>query len=248
MGETTRASMESTEERVSSLFQSVILILLGFVVAAFVAGIGRDAFLSAGLLAPDTIETRAATDALQFFGFGLAVVVWLGLTRDWDLVDVRVPTREDLGWFVGGTVVLIVGGFLVGYLFQLLGLPPAENQVIERGRENPRYFLYMIPITLLLVGPAEELLFRGGVQGLLRRTWGPNAAIVIAGLLFGFVHLFALTDVGSQFAYVAVAALLGMVLGALYEWSGNILVPAAVHGVYNVTIYVLGYFEIIGGL
>jgi hypothetical protein len=105
----------------------------------------------------------------------------------------------------------------------------------------------MIPVAILLVGPFEELVFRGGVQGILRRTWGPGVAIVVASVLFGLVHWIALTGAGgSRVPYVTVAATLGLVLGYLYERSRNLVVPAVVHGLYNTVLFGAQYLSATG--
>lgn len=242
-----RSSDGPLGERAGTLLQSVIILLLAWVVAGLVANLSRD-LLAAALFARGSPEAGAVVTIAQFVGFGLAVGVWMWITRDWTLVDVRSPNRRDLLWFAGGVAALVALYLLASLLFSLLGVSTAQNRVIERGMETPRYLLYMLPITLLFVGPAEELLFRGAVQGTLRRAWGANTAIVLAGLLFGAVHLVGLTGTGSQFAYAGVAAVLGMVLGALYERSGTILVPAAVHGTYNVVQFAFVYLRVIGAV
>lgn len=90
----------------------------------------------------------------------------------------------------------------------------------------------MVPISLLLVAPGEELIFRGVVQGLFRRAYGPVPAILITSALFGVAHYLALSGSG-KLVYVAVAAILGLVLGTVYELSDNLVVPTLAHGVWN---------------
>lgn len=41
----------------------------------------------------------------------------------------------------------------------------------------------------MLIAPAEELFFRGAIQGNLRAAFGPAVAIGATGLLFGLVHV-----------------------------------------------------------
>ncbi len=78
----------------------------------------------------------------------------------------------------------------------------------------------------VLAGPlAEELLFRGLIYRLARRTWGPWPAALVSSLLFGLVHgepwfLFGLVGLGLVFAY-------------LYETTGSLLAPVIAHALYN---------------
>ena len=78
----------------------------------------------------------------------------------------------------------------------------------------------------VFAGPlAEELLFRGLIYRLARRTWGPWPAALVSSLLFGLVHgepwfLFGLIGLGLVFAY-------------LYETTGSLLAPVIAHALYN---------------
>jgi hypothetical protein len=94
----------------------------------------------------------------------------------------------------------------------------------------------------LVVGPAEELLVRGGIQGLLKRAWGPWPGIVGASALFGSLHYIG--SGSSALAYVVFSFLLGILLGYLYERTGNLIVPAVAHGGYNAVIYAIQYGQV----
>lgn len=94
----------------------------------------------------------------------------------------------------------------------------------------------MIPITVLFVGPGEELLFRGVIPGLFRRAYGPVPAIVIASGLFDVAHYAALAGSDKR-TYIVVTILLGLLLGGLYEQTDNVLVPIVVHGIYNAILF-----------
>ena len=233
--------------RARDLFKGVLLIVAAFLCATAVVGLGANALVSAGVVARDTLEFRVVAAVLQFVGFGVGVGGYLAITRDWDLVQLRVPTVRTLGLIAVGVVALVLAQLAIARLLTVLGIQVAQNQVVVTGQQDPRYFLYMIPVAILLVGPFEELVFRGGVQGILRRTWGPGVAIVVASVLFGLVHWIALTGGGgSRVPYVTVAATLGLVLGYLYERSRNLVVPAVVHGLYNTVLFGAQYLSATG--
>jgi hypothetical protein len=233
--------------RARDLFRGVLLIVAAFLCATAVVGLGASALVSAGVVARDTLEFRVVAAVLQFVGFGVGVGGYLAITRDWDLVQLRVPTLRTAGLIAVGVVALVLAQLAIARLLTVLGVQVAQNQVVVTGQQDPRYFLYMIPVAILLVGPFEELVFRGGVQGILRRTWGPSVAIVVASVLFGLVHWIALTGGGgSRVPYVTVAATLGLVLGYLYERSRNLVVPAVVHGLYNTVLFGAQYLSATG--
>jgi membrane protease YdiL (CAAX protease family) len=55
---------------------------------------------------------------------------------------------------------------------------------------------------------------------------------------FGLIHLPSVSGTPvEQWAYVGVVVVLGSVLGALYEWTDNVVVPGLVHGIYNAVTY-----------
>jgi membrane protease YdiL (CAAX protease family) len=81
-------------------------------------------------------------------------------------------------------------------------------------------------VVAVLPAIGEELLFRGIVQNELKALFGnPHVAIWFAGFLFSFVHF--------QFFGFFPRMLLGVVLGYLYHWSGNILIPMFLHFMNN---------------
>jgi membrane protease YdiL (CAAX protease family) len=233
--------------RARDLLRSLLLIVGAFLCAIAVVGLGSNALVGAGVVARGTLEFRVVAAVLQFVGFGVGVAGYLFITRDWDLVRIRTPTLRAVGLIAAGVVALVIAQLVIARLLTVLGIQVAQNQVVATGQQDPRYFLYMIPVAILLVGPFEELVFRGGVQGILRRTWGPWVAIVVASVLFGLVHWVALTGgSGSRVPYVTVAATLGLVLGYLYERSRNLVVPAVVHGLYNTVLFGVQYLSATG--
>jgi membrane protease YdiL (CAAX protease family) len=227
---------------IASLGQAVLAVFSAFLVAAAIVAPTSAWLVDAGLLVAGSLTLNVVQTVLQFVGFIVAIVGFLAITDTWSLLHTRRPTGRMLLFAGGAVVVLLVAQFGAGYLFQALGISFGENQVITQGREAPVYFLYMIPVSLLLVGPIEELLFRGVAQGVLRRTFGVRAAIVLASSMFGLIHWVALSGTPvEKFAYVAIAALLGVVLGVLYERTESILAPALAHGVYNSTLFAIQY-------
>lgn len=68
-------------------------------------------------------------------------------------------------------------------------------------------------LMLLLIGPAEEIYWRGYVQRTLSERWGANAGFAAASLLYALAHA------GScNFMLTAAALTAGVVWGALYRF------------------------------
>lgn len=222
---------------------AVLVVLVVFLSAVAVATPVRGLLVGGPVVADSPLD-QALTTGLQFVGFFVGVALYLGALREWDLVRgrVRTPTSRDLVWTVGGLVGLLGLSVTLSAVLGALGIEMAQNQVITQGDRNPVLYLYLLPVTLLLVAPAEELVFRGVVQGLFRRVVGPAPAIAAASVLFGVAHWLALTGGGGgRVSYVLVAAVLGVVLGVAYERTANLVVPTLIHGLYNVSRFLLGY-------
>lgn len=83
-----------------------------------------------------------------------------------------------------------------------------------------------LAIISLLAGFGEELFFRGLVQRHLADWWGLPAGLMAASLLFGLLHPFTPS-------YVVLATLIGIYLGWTYQFTGNLLVPAMAHALYD---------------
>jgi membrane protease YdiL (CAAX protease family) len=178
----------------------------------------------------------------------------LGLSGDASpfSIPASIPGLKDLlvvfvGYF-GAFGVVITGSILITVAQSVSGsqVNTGSNQVAELGRQNPEILLLLIPASIFLIGPGEELLFRGVVQGRIRERFSPVPGILIPSAIFGGLHWFALTG-GSLTGNVVVLVLLtcvALVLGISYEYTGNIVVPSLIHGFYNATLFTLLYISL----
>jgi len=227
--------------------QSLVVVVGAFLAAIAVTAPLSQVALESGLVAAGSPEYRVVQTVLQFAGFLLAVVAYVVIADDRELLAVAGPDRRTAVLVAGGTVLLLGVQFVILWAFSLAGIEPGQNRAMLPGQGAETYFLYMIVVSVLVVGPVEELLFRGVVQGLLRRALGAVAAILAASALFGAVHVFAVAGTpGQQALYATVAMALGCLLGGLYEYTDDLLVPASVHGLYNATLFALQYARIAG--
>jgi membrane protease YdiL (CAAX protease family) len=180
--------------------------------------------------------------SIQGIAFPAVAYLYLrrrNLTLSW--VPARVPSVREVGvivaGYVGAFVLVLVGATLIT---SLTGSTGASNQAGVTALENPEIIPILIPVMILLVGPGEELLFRGVIQGTLRERFEAPAAIVLASLMFAPPHILAL--VGSPQAMLTTVTILlvpSLVFGTVYEYTENIVVPSLVHGIYNATLLAL---------
>lgn len=160
-----------------------------------------------------------------------------------------VPGLRDVGVMIGGYFLAFAGVLVGGLVISQFPVETGRNQVADIAINNPGIILYLIPVMLFIVGPSEELLFRGVVQGRLREAFGAVPSVLIASVAFAGMHGIALVG-GSTVGNLLVLTLLlspALVLGASYEYTDNIVVPAVIHGVYNSTLVLLLYASVVYG-
>lgn len=189
----------------------------------------------------------ASTVFLQGVTFGGLAVLYLRVRGlSFDFVPIDIPDRRDIVVIVAGTLVLLGLLLVASRIIAFLGIESAQNQVAIVGKQNPTVLLLLVPLSFLLIGPGEELLYRGLVQGTLAETLHPLRAIVIASALFASIHLFALSGDGKV-VYIGIAFVLALILGWSYEYTDNLTVPAVIHGAYNAAQFASMYLSATGG-
>lgn len=91
---------------------------------------------------------------------------------------------------------------------------------------SPARLLVGMVVIAIVPAVAEELVFRGVIQqNLVRWFHSRHVGVWLAAALFSAIHM--------QFFGFVPRFVLGLVLGYLYEWSGNLLVPVAAHFTQN---------------
>jgi membrane protease YdiL (CAAX protease family) len=89
-----------------------------------------------------------------------------------------------------------------------------------------------IALVSLSAGVGEEMLFRGVLQASFCTWFGVRWGLALSSLVFGMLHPISIT-------YVLIAGSIGLYLGALWMWNGNLLTVMVTHAVYDFAA--LGY-------
>jgi hypothetical protein len=229
---------------------AILVALAGLGVGlAIVVGVGS-VVVGAGFRPTPLVALAISLVAIQGIAFGGVALGYLRY-RGWglDALGVRVPDVRELLVVVAGYALAITAAIVAAVVISVTGLPVGENQVADVGRADPTAFLWLIPASFLVIGPGEELLFRGVVQGRLRESFGPVAGVTLASAVFAAVHYVALTGgTGGRLVTVTVLFLPSLVFGAVYEYTDNLVVPVLVHGAYNATLFAIAYaaFRMLG--
>jgi len=175
-------------------------------------------------------ESLARDDVLRLAYVVEAGTFFLACLLGWLLNVSPLATFElrlvDLGWSLAATAPLLLGFW---WSTHARWAPLAEIRAILEATMLPAFrqasLLDLLAVSVL-AGVGEEALFRGVIQGGLTGPLPLWIAIAIASLVFGLVHL--VTP-----AYAVLATLIGIYLGVVWSWTGNILVPITVHALYD---------------
>ncbi|EMA52637.1 hypothetical protein C450_11078 [Halococcus salifodinae DSM 8989] len=188
--------------------------------------------LTVGLFLFSTLTTQGA----------MALTAYWYVRRYGFQVSAHTLTAANYRQIVIGTVLALVlalgGNVVIGALF------PTEASGAFGGVTAlglPTVLAFGL-ITIFIVAPAEEFLFRGVIQGRLRETVGAVPSIVGASLLFGGVHVLNYTGSATSIvAHVGLLIVVSFVFAYAYERTGNLTVPILIHGIYDSTLFLLAY-------
>ncbi|MFO8113750.1 MAG: lysostaphin resistance A-like protein [Halorubrum sp.] len=235
-----------------ALVSALLLGLLGPAIALLGGGVVLGINIVAGglPLAANLVLTLVLGQYVAFGGLAIAYLTWRGLDRAGTVayLGVRRPSLKEIGLIVGGWALILVAIIVVSFVVQLLGTETASNQSAELAMQNPAIIPLLIAASFLVIGPSEEILYRGVVQGRLRESLSPVPAILIASAIFAAVHVIALTGGASaRFTTIAILFLPSIVFGAVYEYTENLVVPALLHGLHNAVIFTILYVSIAYG-
>lgn len=168
---------------------------------------------------------------------GLGAIV---LTLVFLLKVTRLKTRDlrimlPAPWSPGFCLPVFLGvanlANLAGALINRLTGSPATSEMLPSG--GPELLVQFLALCVM-PAIAEELLFRGAFQGLMRPC-GSAAAIFAPALLFGVLHL--------DLAQGLTAFACGVFLGWLAERSGSILPGMLLHLVNNALAFLTIYLR-----
>jgi len=188
------------------------------------------------------VSTISLGLAMGMTGAGYVVYT----NRSWGFVDVRWPSLRDVAWTGVGLVGLFALLQALSVLLDALGISAAQHTTTEAAKTEPSLLLPLIPLSILVVGPAEELVYRNVVQKGLYEHAPRAVAVLTASVIFALVHIPAYAAGASTSALVATLAIiftLSLVLGTIYERTENLVVPAVVHGGYNAVLFGLDYLD-----
>jgi len=208
------------------------LALLGAVLTVYVvvAYVALDLPFPIGLVVVPIHEIIVLAVTLLFARYKGASLKKLGLKK------VSLKTLALVS--VAVVPLYLLGAGIVSVLTIVFGPSPMAEAYIEAVMPRDAFQLTaLVVISLVLVGPVEELAFRGFVQKGFENSLGKMQGLLSASFLFGLMHITAsLYNVATGFVG-------GLVLGYVWQKTGeNTTASAVMHGIFNAEAFILAYF------
>ncbi|CAN5645842.1 hypothetical protein BH09MYX1_BH09MYX1_23500 [soil metagenome] len=151
------------------------------------------------------------------------------------------PSTLSIPRVIGASLGSLGISVATSSLIRIAGLEGATIvQSLDQSFAKASPLVFVVLVALVgVAGPlSEELLFRGFMQPLFRRRWGPRWGIALSALAFGITHV---DPIQATFAFVV-----GIYLGWLTESSRSLRPAIASHVVNNTTAVILSHFATSG--
>lgn len=198
---------------------------------------------------PEVIPALRIMQLLQ--GLGMLVVpsiIYLWISSSWEQVKQLFgsPVRQSV---MISIVFFMVAFPFVNYLAEwnagwnlptflgdwMEGKESQAGEITKLFLDMPNVGLLVLNLIMIALLPAvgEELIFRGIMQRGLQKRVNPHVAIWLAAILFSAVHM--------QFLGFVPRMLMGVAMGYLFFWSGNLWYPIIAHFTNNAMAVGMAY-------
>ena len=228
-----------------------VLVAVGLAVVGVGAGLVLVLAVLVAVEAAGVTLTPVRTIAVSLvfatgLGFGGVAVVYLR-TRDLPVAYVGIarPSWGDALAVGAGYLSALLLVAAAGAVLMRTDTEAAPNTAAQAGLADPSVLVLLMVASLVIIGPGEELLFRGIVQRRLREALPAVAAIPLASIIFAAIHYLSLAGAPeARVVSISVLVLPTLVFGVVYELTENLVVPALTHGLYNATLFGLLYLTV----
>lgn len=149
-----------------------------------------------------------------------------------------VSGRSIFRYGISGGLLLVVVIMLLSYPVQILQpdlAPQTYAEMLSAARGTGKMIVVMI-MGVIMAPLSEEILYRGMLYPVTRKTLGPVGGAVLAGLLFGIAHW-------DLWRTIPLAAG-GIILCLIYEKTRSVYVTTLAHGVWNGVMTLILYLGI----
>jgi membrane protease YdiL (CAAX protease family) len=167
-------------------------------------------------------------------GVSISLLATIALTVEKKLISFRdIKIRHILIGIISAILLYFVfyaGNIISGYLF-----PFKDAQILSVYSNKAQGNSVLIGVLLLFViGPGEEIYWRGFIQNNLSKRFGENKGYIFATLLYAGVHI-----ITFNFMLVIAALVCGIYWGWIYKKEKSLVPIIISHAIWDFTVFVL---------
>lgn len=215
-------------EKMNQLPKAVVVVMGVIVAFGFLGVIHGVGFLINRIPGID----RWPEYGLQLLGEGFAALYAVGMMF---LFGFGIAFKERGEGFLRG---FYTAGFMFAMCFVEVIAQFYLNEMSKDGKMEPFFHIVLFVLTMLLIGIAEEGVFRGVLLNLFLNRFsktktGIISAVLLNGVLFGSMHMFNYfsgVSIKSVVVQSITAVILGILFSAIYLRSGNLWICILLHG------------------
>ena len=187
-------------------------------------------------------------------------LILLGFTtRGYSQKEIAKEVGIGIGFAFIGIGVVVGASLLMQFILYLFGVRFVESssgdaESIVTGM-TVFFLILMILMMMVIVGPMEEILFRGFMMKGLTRTIGKRGSLFLTAFIFAIIHLVGLIFILFispiifliLFVYFFVPYLaISILLGVLFNWrEENLIAVVIMHGVYNSITIIIAFLYMV---
>ncbi len=234
-------ALDSTETTPGGTILAAIALLAAAAFASLAIPLGFSS-LYARLNIAETFLLTSLGGVVATLTLGALAVAYLQ-RRDIEIPITR-PAGREWSWIVGGIVLSLIGAIVFAILESRFATEMVASSSSSLAAGGSAVTIVLAgAYFVLVIGPIEEYLYRGVIQGRLRQHFGPAVAIGLTSLGFAVGHAPNFWLAGSDVLSVGVLIALGgiavgsVILGAIYEKTANLAVVVLVHGLVNTILF-----------
>ncbi len=127
-------------------------------------------------------------------------------------------------------LIFLIGNEAIRSLFDFAGRDISQVYGFKDGAGTWRIGLLM----LLVIGPGEELLWRGYIQGNLDEKYGAREGFVMAALVYAAIHVAT-----GNLALILAALAGGIFWGWMYMKFRSVLINSVSHVVWDLAVFLV---------
>lgn len=164
----------------------------------------------------------------------ILLLVTIALFSERNLISFRkIRLRHILIGIISAIILYFVfyaGNIISGYLF-----PFKDTQIASvYSNKSQGNSLLIGTLLLFVIGPGEEIYWRGFIQNTLTKEFGENKGYIYATLLYAGVHI-----ITFNFMLVIAALVCGIYWGWIYKKEKSLIPIIISHAIWDFTVFVL---------